>query len=63
MRTVQVKAEIPRELRRQFQILLAAREQSFAGWLRDHMVATLREAERRQHLSNGATPPHLPAER
>ena len=43
MRTVQMKAEVPRELRRQFLVLLRAREQSFAGWLRDHMVATLKQ--------------------
>jgi len=56
MERVQVKAEIPRELRRQFAVLLAAREQSFAGWLRDHMQATLSEAERRRKLSAGSGP-------
>jgi len=63
MERVQVKAEIPRELRRQFLVLLRSREQSFAGWLRDHMVATLKEAERRQQLSRSAAPPDLRDER
>jgi hypothetical protein len=56
MDMVQVKAEVPRDLWRQFKVLLAVRDESYAQWLRDHIVATLREEDRVQRLRAAAAP-------
>jgi hypothetical protein len=40
---VQVKAEIPRELKRQAFVALAAREQKFSHWLRTQLESWLQQ--------------------
>lgn len=42
---VQVKAVIPRELRRQVFTILAAREETFSHWLRTQIAALLRQVD------------------
>jgi hypothetical protein len=42
---VQVKAMIPRELKRRAFVVLAAREEKFSGWLRTQLGTWLREVE------------------
>jgi len=43
--SVQVKAVIPRELKRQAFVALAAREQKFSHWLRTQLEAWLQQVD------------------
>ena len=43
--TVQLKAVVPRELKRQAFVLLAAREERFSHWLRTQLALLVRQGD------------------
>jgi hypothetical protein len=58
----QVKATIPRDLKRRAFAVLALREEKFNGWLRRELEALLQETEKAERQDNGIQKVHAVAQ-